>query len=66
MAKDNRSNKSKKKQPASKRTVVIVSICCAVTVLLIGLIIGMVIYLNRDKQDDRILDKGELPCKSHY
>ena len=56
MAKNNRTNKSKKKQPASKRTVIIVSICCAVTVLLIGLIIGMVVYLNRDKQDDRILD----------
>lgn len=44
-----------KKNTAPNRTVLIVSICAAVLVLLVGAIVGMIVLLNKDKDNEKIL-----------
>jgi vancomycin resistance protein YoaR len=45
-----------RKKAARNRKIAIISVCAVILVLLIGLIIGMIIYSNKDTDDGRILD----------
>lgn len=45
-----------RKKAARNRMIAIISICSAVLVLLIGLIIGMIIYSGQNKDDGKILN----------
>lgn len=45
-----------RKKAAQNRKIAIISICGIILVLLIGLIIGMIIYSNRNTDDGKILD----------
>ena len=45
-----------RKKAARNRKIAIISVCAVILALLIGLIIGMIVYSNRDKDDGRILN----------
>jgi vancomycin resistance protein YoaR len=47
---------AERKRAARNRKIAIISICAVVLVVLIGLIVGMIVYANRDTDDGRILD----------
>lgn len=46
---------AERKRAAQRRKIAIISICSVILVILIGLIIGMIVYANRDKDDGKIL-----------
>ena len=47
---------AERKKAARNRKIVIISVCSVILVILIGLIIGMIVYANRDTDDGKILD----------
>ena len=47
---------AERKKAARNRKIAIISICSVILVVLIGLIIGMIVYANRDTDDGKILD----------
>lgn len=47
---------AERKRAARNRKIAIISICSVILVVLIGLIIGMIVYAGRDTDDGKILD----------
>ena len=47
---------AERKRAARNRKIAIISVCSVILVVLIGLIIGMIVYANRNTDDGRILD----------
>lgn len=47
---------AERKKAARNRKIAIISVCSVILVVLIGLIIGMIVYAGRDTDDGRILD----------
>lgn len=46
---------AERKRAIRNRKIAIITICSVILVILIGLIVGMIVYANRDKDDGRIL-----------
>jgi vancomycin resistance protein YoaR len=46
---------AERKRAARNRKIAIISVCSVILVVLIGLIIGMILYANREEDDGRIL-----------
>ena len=47
---------AERKRAIRNRKIAIITLCSVILVVLIGLIVGMIVYANRDKDDGRILN----------
>ena len=47
---------AERKRAIRNRKIAIITVCSVILVVLIGLIVGMIVYANRDKDDGRILN----------
>lgn len=47
---------AERKRAIRNRKIAIITVCSVILVILIGLIVGMIVYANRDKDDGRILN----------